>query len=167
MKKKISKMDFLTLIMKCLLNRDLEGATDFTSESWTDSNSCTTSWTDCNSCTTSWTDSNSSTTSWTDSNSSTTYEIEPNQCSNTGLLVAVIILAVILLLLVGGAGVAYLRYVRSVFWAHMYLSYHWPSDSSFLQLIVCLVKFLVVSLALWHEKVYEFSNPQLTVFIVQ
>jgi membrane protein implicated in regulation of membrane protease activity len=76
----------------------------------------------------------------------------------------VIVLAVIILLLLGG--VAYLSYFRSVFWAHMYLSYHWPSDSYFLQLILCLVKFLV-SLALWHERVHKFSNPQLTVFIVQ
>jgi hypothetical protein len=29
-------MDILTLIMKCLLNRGLEGVADFTLESWTD-----------------------------------------------------------------------------------------------------------------------------------
>jgi len=71
--------------MKCLLNRVLEGATDFTSESWNSSNSCAT-------CVT-----------------------EPNQSGDTGLLIAVIILAVILFLLLVGASVVYLRYVRSVF----------------------------------------------------
>jgi len=129
MKKKISKMDILTLIMKYLLNSGLGG--EFTSESWTASNS---------------------------------YETEPNQSGDTGLLIAVIILAAIILVLLGGAGVAYLYYVRSVFWAHMYLSYQWPSDSYFLQLILCLVKFLVVSLAVWHEKVHEFSISHLIVF---
>jgi hypothetical protein len=79
----------------------------------------------------------------------------------------VIILAVIILLLLVGAGFVYLRYIRSVFWAHMYLSYHWPSDRYFLQLILCLVKFLVVSLALWHVKVHKFSNPHFTVFRLQ
>jgi hypothetical protein len=69
--------------MNCLLNRDLEGATEFTSESWTDSNS------------------------------GGTYETKPNESRDTGLLVAVIVLAVIILLLLGG--VAYLSYFRSVF----------------------------------------------------
>jgi hypothetical protein len=73
-------MDLLTLIMKCLLNRILEGETDFTSESW---------------------------------NYDDKYE-----SSDTGLLIGVIILAVIILLLLGGAGVAYLLYARSVFPAH-------------------------------------------------
>jgi hypothetical protein len=71
--------------MNCLLNRDLEGASEFTSESWTDSNS------------------------------GGTNETEPNESTDTGLLVAVIILAAIILLLFVGAGVAYLRYFRSVF----------------------------------------------------
>jgi hypothetical protein len=66
--------------MKCLLNRGLEGATNFTSESWTASNS------------------------------NATYE-----SIDTGLLATVIVLAVIILLLLGGAGIVYLRYVRSVF----------------------------------------------------
>jgi hypothetical protein len=127
MKNKIAKMDIPTLIMKYLLNRDLEGATDFTSESWTDSNSCATyeteptdftseSSTPSNSCTTCETEPTAFTSeSSTPSNSCTTCETEPNQSSDTGLLIAVIVLAVIILLLVGGAGVAYLRYVRSVF----------------------------------------------------
>jgi hypothetical protein len=85
MKKKLSKMVILTLIMKCLLNRDLEGATDFTSESWNSSNSCTTNVT------------------------------ELYECGDTGLLIAFIILAVILFLLLVGVAVVYLRYVRSVF----------------------------------------------------
>jgi len=62
--------------MKCLLNRALEGTTDFSSESWTASN---------------------------------------NASSDTSLLIPVIVLAVIILLLLGGAGFAYLRYIRSVF----------------------------------------------------
>jgi uncharacterized membrane protein len=73
----------------------------------------------------------------------------------------VIVLAVLIVLLLVGAGVAYKLYFRSVFWAHTYFSYHCPSDSYFLQLILCLVKFLVVSLAQWHAKVHEFSNPHL------
>jgi hypothetical protein len=73
----------------------------------------------------------------------------------------VIVLAVIILLLVGGAGVAYLRYVRSVFWAHTYLSYHWPIDSYFLHLILCLVKFLVVSLAYEMRKCTSFPTHNL------
>ena len=85
MKKKISKMDILSLIMKCLLNRDLGNATDFTSESWHASNSYANN------------------------------ETEPNQSSDTGLLIAVVVLAVIILVLLVGAGVGYLRYVRSVF----------------------------------------------------
>jgi len=84
MKRRYSRW-ILTLIMNCLFNRNLEEATEFTSESWTDSNS------------------------------GATYEIKPNQSSDTGLLVAVIVLAVIILVLLGGAGVAYLLYVRSVF----------------------------------------------------
>jgi len=42
-------------------------------------------------------------------------ETEPNQSGDTSLLIAVIILAAIILVLLGGAGVAYLYYVRSVF----------------------------------------------------
>jgi hypothetical protein len=67
--------------MNCLLNRDLEEATDFTSASWT----------------------------------GVEHETKPNKSTDTGLLAAVIVLAVIILLMLGGAGVAYLRYFRSVF----------------------------------------------------
>jgi hypothetical protein len=79
--------------MNYLLNRDLEGVTEFTSESCTDSNGCVTD----------------------ETNGCVTVETKPNESSDTGLLVAVIVLAVIILLLFVGAGVAYLRYVRSVF----------------------------------------------------
>jgi len=50
--------------------------------------------------------------SWSASN---TNVVKPDEVSDTGLLIAVIILAAIILLLLCGAGVAYLRYVRSVF----------------------------------------------------
>jgi hypothetical protein len=84
-----------TLIMKCLLNRDLEVTNDFTSESWTPGNSYAT-------------DESSPDESSPD-------ESCHDESSDTGLLIAVIVLAVIILLLLVGAGVAYLRYVRSVF----------------------------------------------------
>jgi hypothetical protein len=83
-KKKISKVDLLTLMMKFLLNRRLEGRTNFTSVSW--------------------------------SASSSNNKYEGN---DTALLITVIVLAVIILLLLGGAGVAYLLYIRSVFPAHI------------------------------------------------
>jgi hypothetical protein len=72
-------MDIVTLIMKCLLHRQL-GETDFTSDSWTAS---------------------------TSSNN--------HESNDTGLLIGVIVLAVIIALLLGGAGVGYLLYIRSVF----------------------------------------------------
>ena len=82
-------MDILTLIMKYLFNRDL-GET-FPSEPWTTNN-----------------------TNVEEPNESCDSS-DSSDSSDSGLLIAVIVLAAVMLLLICGAGVAYLRYVRSVF----------------------------------------------------
>jgi len=81
-----TKMDILTLIMKYLLNSELGEA--FLSKIWIACNTIQ------------------------PTNQPATQAIESG---DSGLLIAVIILAVIILLLFCGAGVAYVRYVRSVF----------------------------------------------------